>query len=57
MKKGISRTAWVDLTDGHEYRVNDAFPHDNRAIPDKRWKEVEKAGMVTVVDEPVKKVK
>lgn len=59
MKKGISRGTWVDLTDGHEYRTEEVFPHDGREIPDKRWEELEKAEVVSVteVEEPKKKTK
>ena len=57
MKKGISRMTWVDLTDNHEYHTGEPFPHDAREIPDKRLKEVENAGVVTVeeVEETKKK--
>ena len=58
MKKGISRGTWVDLTDGHEYHAGEAFPHDGREIPDKRWKEVEPfVENVAEVEEPKKKAK
>ena len=56
MKKGISRGAWVDLTDGHEYRSGEPFPHDSREIPDERWEEVAPfVGDVHEVEEPRKK--
>ena len=59
MKKCISRGTWVDLTDLHEYRENEAFPHDGRNIPDERLKEIESAGFISVeeVEEPKKKAK
>lgn len=40
MKKGTSLGTWVDVTDGHEYRAGDAYPHDGRQIPDERWDEL-----------------
>ena len=59
MKKAISRGTWVDLTDDHEYRKDEAFPHDGREIPDERWDELEKAAVINVteVEEPRKKTK
>lgn len=59
MKKAISLISWVDMTDGHEYRTGEEFPHDGREIPDKRLAEVEAAGMIRTaeVEEPKKKDK
>ena len=58
--KATSIITWVDLTDGHEYRTGDPFPHDGREIPGKRLAEIEAAGMIRVeeadeVEEPKKK--
>lgn len=65
MKKAISLGGWVDLTDGHEYRAGDAFPHDGRAIPDERLNELASSEnqtgipviFVEEVEEPKKKTK
>ena len=55
----------MDLTDGHEYRAGDAFPHDGRAIPDERLTELASSEnqtgipviFVEEVEEPKKKTK
>lgn len=59
MKKAISLGTWVDLTDLHEYREDEAFPYDGRNIPDERLEEIESAGFIRVeeVEEPKKKAK
>ena len=56
---------WLDLTDGHEYRAGDVFPHDEREIPDERIEELASdknqigSPVISVeeVEEPKKKAK
>ena len=65
MKKLISLTYWVDMTDSHEYREGDPFPHDGREIPEDRMEELStdanqmgKPLIASVeVEEPKKKLK
>ena len=65
MKKSMSIMSWVDMTDGHEYRVGDPFPHDGREIPDERLGELASEKnqigspviIVKEVEEPKKKAK
>ena len=65
MKKVISRIVWVDLTDSHEDRPGDPFPHDGREIPEDRLNELSSAEnqtgkpvvSVVEIDEPRKKTK
>ena len=40
MKKAFSRITWVDVTDNHEYRAGEPFPHDGREIPEDRMDEL-----------------
>ena len=65
MKKAVCLMTWVDVTDGHEYRGGDPFPHDGREIKDERLDELASAENmigtpvinVTEVEEPKKKTK
>ena len=41
MKKALSLMTWVDVTDGHEYREGDPFPHDGREITEERLDELQ----------------
>lgn len=43
MKKAVSLMTWVDVTDGHEYREGDPFPHDGREIKEERLNELASA--------------
>ena len=59
--KAISLITWVDMTDEHEYREGDAFPHDGREIPKERLDELQCAmnqigkPVIQMVEEPKKK--
>lgn len=64
MKKAISLMAWVDVTDGHEYREGEEFPHDGREIDEERIDELASPEnmtgtpvitLVEVAEEPKKK--
>ena len=65
MKKAISLGNWVDMTDEHEYREGEPFPHDGRAIPEERMtdlaSEKNQIGIPVIfveeVEEPKKKAK
>ena len=65
MKRAFSLASWVDVTDSHEYRPGDAFPHDGREIKDERMDELASSEnmtgspviIVTEVEEPKKKAK
>lgn len=65
MKKHFSLGTWVDLTDSHEYRPGDPFPHDGREIDESRLNELSSAENQTgtplveavEIDEPRKKTK
>ena len=65
MKKAISLMTWVDVTDNHEYKAGDPFPHDGREIQDERLDELSSAENmigkpvihVVEVEEPKKKAK
>ena len=65
MKKAISLMAWVDVTDGHEYREGEPFPHDGREIGEDRIDELSSpenmigTPVITLVEveEPKKKAK
>lgn len=61
--KAISLKTWFDMTDEHEYREGEPFPHDGREIPEDRIDELASdknqtgAPVIRLVEEPKKKTK